>query len=117
MGQDKGRGLGVFDAALLVVGSIVGGGIFLVSHDVARDVRSPAAFYGAWIVGGAVALAGALSNGELGGMFPRSGGEYVYLREAYGPSVGFLSGWTSFWIGFPGSIAALASGFGATVAG
>jgi APA family basic amino acid/polyamine antiporter len=111
----KTRGLGVLDAALLVVGNIVGGGIFLVSHDVANDVRSPAAFFAAWIVGGIVALAGALSNGELGGMFPRSGGEYVYLREAYGPSIGFLSGWTSIWIGFPGSIAALAAGLGFTL--
>ncbi|HXN30652.1 MAG TPA: amino acid permease, partial [Polyangiaceae bacterium] len=110
------RGLGVVDASLIVVGSIVGAGIFLVSPFVAQYVRSPAAFLGTWLLGGAVALAGALSNGELGGLFPRSGGEYVYLREAYGPAFGFLSGWMSFWIAFPGSIAALASGFGATVA-
>jgi APA family basic amino acid/polyamine antiporter len=108
--------LGVADTALLVVGSIVGAGIFLVSPSVASAVKSPAAFLAAWIIGGGVALAGALSNGELGGLFPRSGGEYVYLREAYGPAFGFLSGWTSFWIGFPGSIAALAAGFGQTVA-
>jgi APA family basic amino acid/polyamine antiporter len=82
---------------------------------VAREVHSPAAFLVTWLLGGAVALSGALSNGELGGLFPRSGGEYVYLREAYGPPFGFLSGWTSFWIGFPGSIAALAGGFGATL--
>ena len=110
------RGLGVVDAALIVVGSIVGAGIFLVSGDVASLVRSPAAFLATWLLGGAVALAGALCNGELGGLFPRSGGEYVYLREAYGPSLGFLSGWTSFWIAFPGSIASLAAGLGATVA-
>jgi APA family basic amino acid/polyamine antiporter len=109
-------GLGVVDAALIVVGSIVGAGIFLVSGVVASMVRSPAAFLGIWVLGGAVALAGALSNGELGGLFPRSGGEYVYLREAYGPALGFLSGWTSFLIGFPGSIATLAAGLGATVA-
>lgn len=108
--------LGVADSALLVVGSIVGAGIFFVSPSVAQAVTSPAAFLGAWLLGGAVALAGALTNGELGGLFPRSGGEYVYLREAYGPAFGFLSGWTSFWIGFPGSIAALASGFGSTLA-
>jgi APA family basic amino acid/polyamine antiporter len=107
--------LGVVDATLLVIGSIVGGGIFLVAHDVAQTVGSSAAFLGAWALGGAVALAGALSNAELGGTFPRSGGEYVYLREAYGSGLGFLSGWTSFWIGFPGSIAALASGFGSTI--
>jgi APA family basic amino acid/polyamine antiporter len=108
--------LGVFDSALIVVGSIVGGGIFLVSKSVAEHTASPAAFYGVWLLGGLVALAGALSNGELGGLFPRSGGEYVYLREAYGPFVGFLSGWTSFWVVFPGSIAALAKGLGATLA-
>jgi APA family basic amino acid/polyamine antiporter len=108
--------LGVLDASLIVVGSIVGAGIFLVSGDVAREAHTQAAFMGVWVVGGAVALAGALSNGELGGMFPRSGGEYVYLREAYGPALGFLSGWTSFWIVFPGSIAALASGFGGAIA-
>src|ERR1700722_12242559 len=114
---DSPRGtLGVIDSALLVVGSIVGAGIFFVSPSVAQAGRAPAAFLGAWLLGGAVALAGALTNGELGGLFPRSGGEYVYLREAYGPSFGFLSGWTSFWIGFPGSIAALASGFGSTLA-
>lgn len=116
MKEDRARGLAVFDASLIVVGSIVGAGIFLVSGDVAKLVRSPAAFLATWLLGGAVALAGALSNGELGGLFPRSGGEYVYLREAYGPSLGFLSGWTSFWITFPGSIASLAAGLGATLA-
>jgi APA family basic amino acid/polyamine antiporter len=109
-------GLGVFDASLIVVGSIVGAGIFLVSGAVAHEAGSRGAFFLAWVLGGAVALAGALSNGELGGMFPRSGGEYVYLREAYGPALGFLSGWTSFLVVFPGSIAALAAGFGTTVA-
>ncbi|MGA2451557.1 MAG: amino acid permease [Polyangiaceae bacterium] len=115
MTKPRERALGTFDAALLVVGSIVGAGIFLVSPAVAGHLRSPAAFLATWVLGGAVALAGALCNGELGGMLPRSGGEYVYLRHAYGPGVGFLSGWTSFWIVFPGSIAAMASGFGRTV--
>lgn len=115
MQEDHARRLGVVDASLIVVGSIVGAGIFLVSGDVAKLVHSPAAFLAVWLLGGAVALAGALSNGELGGLFPRSGGEYVYLREAYGPGVGFLSGWTSFWIAFPGSIASLAAGLGAAV--
>ncbi len=116
MPTDPRRSLGVADASLIVVGSIVGAGIFLVSADVAAMVRSPAAFLSVWLLGGVVALSGALSNGELGGLFPRSGGEYVYLREAYGPSLGFLSGWTSFWIMFPGSIASLAAGLGATLA-
>jgi APA family basic amino acid/polyamine antiporter len=115
MADAPARGLGVVDASLIVVGSIVGAGIFLVSPYVAQHVRSPAAFLGTWLLGGGVALAGALSNGELGGLFPQSGGEYIYLREAYGPAFGFLSGWVSFWIGFPGSIAALAAGFGATI--
>lgn len=116
MQEDRSRSLGVVDASLIVVGSIVGAGIFLVSSAVASLVASPAAFLATWLLGGLVALAGALSNGELGGLFPRSGGEYVYLREAYGPWLGFLSGWTSFWIVFPGSIATLAAGLGATVA-
>jgi APA family basic amino acid/polyamine antiporter len=73
----RARGLGTVDASLLVVGSIVGAGIFLVSPSVAREVRSPAAFLATWLLGGTVALSGALSNGELGGLFPRSGGEYV----------------------------------------
>src|SRR5258708_37059096 len=109
------RRLGGVDASLIGIGSIVGAGIFLVSPSVAREVRSPAAFLATWLLGGAVALSGALSNGELGGLFPRSGGEYVYLSEAYGPAFGFLSGWTSFWVVFPGSIAALAAGFRATL--
>jgi APA family basic amino acid/polyamine antiporter len=111
----RGR-LGVIDASLLVVGSMVGAGIFLMGPYVAQQAVSPVAFVGTWVLGGVVAMSGALSNGELGGLFPRSGGEYLYLREAYGPCLGFLSGWTSFWIAFPGSIAALASGFGTAVA-
>lgn len=110
------RVLGVFDAAMLVVGSVVGAGIFLVGGFVAESVRSPLGFLGVWVAGGAFALSGALCNAELGALFPRGGGEYVYLRESFGEGLGFLSGWTSFWIGFPGSIATLASGFGRGVA-
>jgi len=105
------RVLGVFDASMLVVGNVVGAGIFLVGADVAKQTQSAFAFLSLWVVGGVFALSGALCNGELGTMYPRGGGEYVYLSRAYGPSVGFLSGWTSFWIGFPGSIATLATGF------
>ncbi len=97
---------------MLVVGSVVGGGIFFLSSSVAQLVDSRAACLGVWALGGAFALAGALCNGELGAMFPRGGGEYVYLSRTYGSTVGFLSGWTSFWIGFPGSIASLAAAFG-----
>src|SRR5579883_2719207 len=97
MAASRARGLGVVDASLIVVGSIVGAGIFFVSPSVAEHAGSPVAFIGSWLAGGLIALGGALSNGELGGLYPRSGGEYVYLREAYGPGLGFLSGWTSFW--------------------
>jgi basic amino acid/polyamine antiporter, APA family len=106
------RVLGVFDASMLVVGSVIGSGIFLVGGWVAESIGSAGGYLGVWLVGGLFALSGALCNGELGAMFPRGGGEYVYLRESFGPALGFLSGWTSFWIGFPGSIATLASGFG-----
>src|SRR5512135_1657415 len=90
------RKLGVLDGALIVVGSMLGGGIFFVSGVVAEHVNTAFAFLGVWIVGGLIALAGCLCSGELGSLFPRGGGEYVYLREAYGPPLGFLSGWTSF---------------------
>jgi APA family basic amino acid/polyamine antiporter len=96
---------------MLVIGNVIGAGIFLVGADVAKSTHSPYVFLGLWLLGGAFALSGALCNGELGAMFPRGGGEYVYLSRAYGPRVGFLSGWSSFWIGFPGSIATLAAGF------
>lgn len=109
------RGLGTFDASMVVVGSIVGAGAFFVSGEVARTVSSPGAFFALWAAGGLLALCGALCNGELGALFPRGGGEYVYLREAYGPALGFLSGWTSFWVGFPGSIATIAAAFGEAV--
>lgn len=105
------RRLGLFDAAMLVVGSMIGVGIFVVPGIVAEHVGSPSAFLGVWLLGGVIALCGALANGELGAAFPRGGGEYVYLRETYGPLAGFLSGWTSFWVGFPGSVATQAAAF------
>lgn len=110
------RVLGTLDAAFIVTGSIIGAGIFLVSGQVASSLSSPLAFMGVWLLGGIIALSGALSNGELGALFPRSGGEYVFLREAFSPALGFLSGWTSLWIAFPGSIATLAAGLGRSVA-
>lgn len=116
-GDAKPAGLfGPIDAALVVAGSIIGAGIFFVSGSVAKSTGSPSEFFGVWILGGFIALAGALCNGELGGMFPRSGGEYVFLRSAYAPWVGFLSGWTGLVVAFPGSIATLASGFGRSIA-
>jgi APA family basic amino acid/polyamine antiporter len=110
------RGLGALDATALVVGSIVGSGIFFTSGEVANQVATPAGFLGVWLAGGLIALAGALCNAELATLFPRGGGDYVYLGETYGPWSGFLSGWTSFWVGFPGSIATMAAAWGAAVA-
>jgi APA family basic amino acid/polyamine antiporter len=106
----------MIDAAFVVAGSIIGAGIFFVGASVADSVQSKSAFLGLWVLGGLVALAGALSNGELGAMYPRGGGEYVYMRAAYGAPAGFLSGWTAFCIGMPGSIATLAYGFARNVA-
>ena len=106
--------IGTTEAALLVIGGMVGSGIFLVSPYVATAATSRNEFMAMWLIGGVIALAGALTTGELGSLFPRSGGEYVYLREAYGLRVGFVSGWTSFWVGFPGSIAALSAAFAST---
>src|SRR5262245_26660529 len=92
-------------AIAVVIGNMIGSGIFGTSGFMARDLGSPAWLLGLWIVGGALALAGALSYSEMGAAMPEAGGEYVYLREAYGPLVGYLSGWTSFFIGFSGAIA------------
>jgi basic amino acid/polyamine antiporter, APA family len=114
--QETKSHFGPIDAALVVAGSIIGAGIFFVSGSVAKSTSSTAEFFGVWILGGLIALAGALCNGELGGMFPRSGGEYVFLRSAYAPWVGFLSGWTGLVVAFPGSIATLASGLGRSIA-
>ena len=105
------RALSAATAALIVVANIVGSGIFTTSGFVARDVGSPGWLMGLWLAGGMIALAGALSYAELGAALPEVGGEYVYLREAYGPFVAYLTGWTSFFIGFSGAIAAAALAF------
>ncbi len=105
------RGLGLFDATAVVVGSMIGSGIFLVSADMARTIGSPGWLLVAWIVAGALTMAGALAYGELAAMMPRAGGQYVYLREAYSPLWGFLYGWTLFLVIQSGTIAAVAVGF------
>jgi APA family basic amino acid/polyamine antiporter len=97
------RALGARTATLIIVANTVGSGIFTTSGFVARDVGSPAWLMGLWLAGGLIALAGALSYAELGAAMPEAGGEYVYLREAYGPFVAYLTGWTSFFIGFSGA--------------
>ncbi len=89
------RALGPFDATMVVVGGIVGSGIFVLPSVVAQRLESPGVVLAAWIVGGAIALAGAFAFAELASLLPRAGGEYVYLREAYHPLVAFLFGWAS----------------------
>jgi APA family basic amino acid/polyamine antiporter len=104
------RRLGPFDAAAIVVANVIGGGIFFVPIIVAGRVSSGTGLLGVWMFGGLLAFAGAMAYAELATLRPRSGGEYVYLRDAYGPLAAFLTGWTSFVAGFSGAIAASAVG-------
>lgn len=105
------RQLGMLDGAALVVSTVIGAGIFTVPSIIASLTGSGSGFIAVWVIGGVLAIAGALSYAELASRFPDAGGEYVYLREAFGPVAGFLSGWTSFIAGFSGAIAASAVGF------
>src|SRR5688500_16413948 len=100
------------DATMLVAGSMIGSGIFIVSADIARVVGSPFWLITAWVVTGIITLLGALAYGELAAMYPRAGGQYVFLRESMGPLMGFLYGWTLFVIIQTGTIAAVAVAFG-----
>ena len=106
------RGLGLYDSTMVVVGSMIGSGIFIVSADMARLTGSPGWLLGAWLVTGLLTLTAALSYGELAAMMPRAGGQYVYLREAFSPLWGFLYGWTLFAVIQTGTIAAVAVAFG-----
>jgi APA family basic amino acid/polyamine antiporter len=106
------KGLGLTSATMLVMGSMIGSGIFIVSAEIAREVNSPALLIGAWVVTGFLTIVGALSYGELAAMMPRAGGQYVYLREALGPLWGFLYGWTLFLVIQTGLIAAVGVAFG-----
>jgi APA family basic amino acid/polyamine antiporter len=105
------RGLGLLDSTMLVAGSMIGSGIFIVSADIARQVGAPGWLLVVWVVTGLLTLAASLSYGELAAMMPRAGGQYVYLREAFGPLAGFLYGWTLFVVIQTGTIAAVAVGF------
>jgi APA family basic amino acid/polyamine antiporter len=105
------RGLGLYDSTMIVIGSMVGSGIFIVSADMARNIGSPGWLLGAWLLTGALTVVGALSYGELAAMMPRAGGQYVYLREAFSPISGFLYGWTLFLVIQTGTIAAVGVGF------
>src|ERR671934_447393 len=100
------------DATMLVAGSMIGSGIFIVSADIARTVGSPFWLLMAWVVTGVITLLGALAYGELAAMYPRAGGQYVFLRESMGPLMGFLYGWTLFVVIQTGTIAAVAVAFG-----
>ena len=104
------RDLGISHASAIVVGTVVGSGIFLVPAEMMQAVGSAWLVYVAWIVGGALSLAGAITYAELGAMKPQAGGEYVYIRDAYGPLPGFLYAWTWFAVAKPASIATLTVG-------
>ena len=104
------RGLGALDGASIIVSNVIGSGIFLVPALIAVWVPNVWLMLAVWLVGGGLAFVGAMAYAELATLRPRAGGEYVYLREAFGPAAGFLSGWTSFIAGFSGAIAAGAVG-------
>jgi len=106
------KGLGLLDSTMLVTGSMIGSGIFIVSAIIAKQVGSPGWLLVVWLVTGALTLMAALSYGELAAMMPKAGGQYVYLREAFSPLWGFLYGWTLFLVIQTGTIAAVAVGFG-----
>ncbi len=102
------RRLGPFDAAAIIVANVIGGGILFTPPFIASMVPHPVWFLSTWIAGGILAFFGAMAYAELAALRPRAGGEYVYLREAYGPLAGFMTGWTSFVAGFAGALAASA---------
>jgi basic amino acid/polyamine antiporter, APA family len=104
--------LGLFSSTAMVIGSMIGSGIFIVDADIARGTNSPALFLGAWVVTAILTMIGALSYGELAAMMPKAGGQYIYLRESLGSLWGFLYGWTLFMVIQTGTIAAVAVAFG-----
>src|SRR6202140_3758749 len=110
LGRELARDLGLSHASAVVVGTIIGSGIFLVPAEMMQAVGSARLVYLAWLVGGLLSFFGALSYAELGAMKPQAGGEYVYVRDAYGPLGGFLYAWTWFVIAKPASVATIATG-------
>jgi basic amino acid/polyamine antiporter, APA family len=106
------KSLSLFDSTTLVMGSMIGSGVFIVAADISRQVQSPGLFFLSWVIGGLMTVIAAISYGELAGMMPKAGGQYVYLREAFGPLFGFLYGWTLFLVIQTGTIAAVAVAFG-----
>jgi len=113
LSSEKGfvRAIGLFDGTMIVVGSMIGSGIFIVAADITRQTGSAGGLLLTWIVTGLLTISAALSYGELAAMFPHAGGQYIYLREAYSPLWGFLYGWTLFLVIQTGTIAAVAIGF------
>src|ERR671916_1564297 len=105
------RELGRLDATMIVMGSMIGSGIFITSAESARLVGSPGWLLAAWALAGVLTITGSLCCAELAAMMPRAGGQYVFLREAYSPAFGFLFGWSVFLIIQTGTIAAVAIGF------
>src|SRR3954453_22702772 len=96
--EDKGfkRSLGLFDATMIVAGSMIGSGIFIVSADISRNVGSAGWLIAVWVITGFMTITAAVSYGELSGMYPKAGGQYVYLKEAFNPLASFLYGWSLF---------------------
>src|SRR5450755_1209595 len=110
-GDELPRKLGRLDATLIVVGVVIGSGVFLLPSLIARNVASGLVIMAIWIITGLVSLLGAFAYAELGAMMPATGGQYVFLREAYGPACAFLSAWVFVLAAVPGAIAFLSRGF------
>jgi basic amino acid/polyamine antiporter, APA family len=108
VGSDLPRKLGLIDALSIVIGMVIGGGIFLVPNLVARELKSATTILAVWVFAGVISFFGALACAELGAAFPSTGGQYVFLREAYGPLVGFLCGWSMFLVARTAQVAWLA---------
>src|SRR5437762_14368231 len=105
------RSLGLIDATMIVAGSMIGSGIFIVSADITRHVHSAGWLIAVWVITGFMTITAAVSYGELSGMYPKAGGQYVYLKEAYNPFVGFLYGWSFFAVIQTATIAAVGVAF------
>src|SRR5579862_1481223 len=111
-GPELRKSLGLYDCTTIVMGSMIGSGVFIVAAEMSRQVQSPGLMLLCWVLSGLMTVIGAISYGELAAMMPRAGGQYVYLREAFGPLFGFLYGWTLFLVIQTGTIAAVAVAFG-----
>ncbi len=109
--QNLRRNLGLFPATNIVIANMIGAGIFTTSGLLIAELNNPLLMLALWIIGGIIALCGALSYGELGAAMPGAGGEYLFLSRLFHPVIGFLSGWVSFVVGFSAPIAASAMGF------